>query len=329
MQSTLLDALTLAFTTTLDGAYAVLQRYSLGLLGVFALIEFYLSMGPHLANHASFGYAFYGFLLMLMKVGVFYVLATQLYDLLWNGVFYTFLGWGLAAGGGTFGYQDFLRPSSVIDAGFKTAAPLYDLIMNHTGLSMLYNWAVVAGYLLAYWIIVLAFAIMAFHVIYAIIQMKFAIATGAILLPWGILGPVAHLGELSVAWITAGAIRVLVTATIMAIAVPLFQTFAFRAAPRLLGGPDPTVYDAAIMVMGAIFFAALAWELPKRAADAGGRFAFGLTGAPLSAGGWMVGSAIYGAGASAIQGRSRMSSSSPPPPPPPPPPPKWHYGAHL
>ena len=68
-----------------------------------------------------------------------------------------------------------------------------------------------AGLLIAYWLVVLSFGIMALHVIMTIIDIKLAIASGAVLFPWCILTQTSVLGELSLSWITAGLVRVLLT----------------------------------------------------------------------------------------------------------------------
>ena len=56
-----------------------------------------------------------------------------------------------------------------------------------------------------------------------IIDIKLAIASGAVLFPWCILTQTSILGELSLSWITAGLVRVLLTSLLMSIGVPLFE----------------------------------------------------------------------------------------------------------
>jgi hypothetical protein len=143
-----------------------------------------------------------------------------------------------------------------------------------------------------------------------IIDMKLAIATGAVLVPWGVLTHTSVLGELSLSWMAAGFVRVMLTALMMSIGVPLFATLAFPGGNPAQGGADPTFYSAVVVGLCAFLFAALAWVLPNRAAGLVGRgmalalgadavVAAGLSGygygrAAMSAGAQSVGRAVRG-----------------------------------
>jgi type IV secretory pathway TrbL component len=114
-------------------------------------------------------------------------------------------------------------------------------------------------------VIVGAYGLIALAVMMTLIEMKLAIATGAVLIPWAILTQTAVLGELSLSWLAAGLVRVLMTATLMAIGIPLFE---FLAVPP---GRDPKWVEGVVMAVAAIVFMGLAWVLPSRAASIGGR----------------------------------------------------------
>jgi type IV secretory pathway TrbL component len=200
----------------------------------------------------------------------------------------------------------------VLDAGFKTAGPIYGLLRNMSGLGVMWNWPVFAGYLLSYWLIVLSFAFIALHAVVTILEMKLAIATGAVLVPWGVLTHTSVLGELSLSWMAAGFVRVMLTAFVMAVGVPLFQTLAFPGGNPAEGGADPTLYHAAVTATCAALFAALAWVIPNRAAGLAGRgmaLALGadaMVAAGLS--GYGYGRAAVGAGARSLGGAVRGTS---------------------
>lgn len=316
MDSNVFNVVTNIFVVTLDGAYGALHHYSLLLLAAFAALHFYLAMFPALMNSSPLAPGLAVFVQTLLKVGVFYWLATRLYDLMWNGMFYTFLGWGLAAGRGAFGYEQFLRPSNIVDVGFKAAVPLYDVVVNMTGLGALYSWPTMASFLAAYWLVVLAFGVLAIHVVMAIIEIKAAIATGAILIPWGVFSHTAFLAELSIAWLTAGFVRVLLTATVMSIAVPLFETVRFPGASplaqMLMGGDDPELYHGVCMVLLALLFLVLAYVVPQRAAAMGGRgMALALSGGDVVAGGLTAFGVARAGGRMAVEGVSRMRARFP------------------
>jgi len=82
VDSTILNTITNAFIVTLDGAYAALQVYSLGLLAVFAVMHFYLTMSAAVMGQAPLSQGLATFVWTVLKIGVFYWLATSLYDLM-------------------------------------------------------------------------------------------------------------------------------------------------------------------------------------------------------------------------------------------------------
>lgn len=247
---------------------------------------------------------------MAIRIGVFVFISDVLYSLMWNGAFMTFLNWGLEAGGDTFSLSDFLNPSRVVNAGFRAAVPLYDFLHNMTGPGKLWNWDVTASYLAAYWIVVFSYGVIALAVLMTLIEVKLAIATSAVLVPWAILTHTAALGELSLSWLTAGLVRVLMTALLMAIGVPLFEFFAFPGGSPAMGGRDPKLSEGIVMALAALVFAGLAWVLPSRAASIGGRGMALALGGDVVIGAGMAGVSAaryaYHSGQAAVRGVSQM-----------------------
>jgi type IV secretory pathway TrbL component len=300
----ILNRITGAFAVTLDGAFAALHAYSLGLLSILGLIYLLYSIGRMQTAGGGSLSALGDFLWVAIRIGVFVFIVLVLYDLLWNGAFMTFLQWGLAAGGGTFGLTSFLNPSSVVDAGFRAALPLYIFLDNLTGPGKLWNLDVTLTYLVSYWVIVFAYGLIALAAMMTIIEMKLAIATSAVLVPWAVLTHTAVLGELSLSWLTAGLVRVLLTAALLSIGVPLFEILAIPP------GRDPMLHEAIVMAIAAGVFAVSAWVLPARAASIGGRGMALALGAdiPVRAGMAGVSGVRYAAnaGQSVIRGVSQM-----------------------
>jgi type IV secretory pathway TrbL component len=310
MTARILDDITTAFVVTLDGAYATLSRYSLGLLGILGTIYLLLIIARLMTGHASLGETLAGFLWAAIRAGVMVFLVTVLYSLMWNGAFMTFLQWGLEAGGGGFTLDSFLHPSSVLDTGFRAAVPMKDAVDGFLGLGLAWNFPNAAIYLAAYWITIFAFGTMALAAMATIIEMKLAIATAAVLVPWAVLGQTAVLGELSLSWLVAGLVRVLLTAALMSIGVPLFSLLAFPGGSPLFGGPDPRIYQAIVCAVGAVIFAALAWVLPSRAASIGGRGMALAIGGDVFIGGGLAGVSMvrsaYHTGSAVVRGVSSM-----------------------
>src|SRR2546430_11196557 len=111
-----------------------------------------------------------------------------------------------------------------------------------TGWSSLWNFYLLAFYMVTYWVIVVAFAFVALHLAMTIIEYYMAVMIGAVLIPWGVLQPTAFLTEFSIGWLTGGLVWILVTAAIVGISVPLLQIVTLNTT----GGGDPTLYSALI-----------------------------------------------------------------------------------
>lgn len=304
MNAGALDLIVGAFVAALQQGASVLSTYSLGILAFAAIIAWSLSLWEALLGGGSgLAAAFY----TALRIGIFYFISTSLAALS-LAAFETFLQWGTAPSGGAFSAATFMSPSSMLDFGFVAARPIQEFLMRFSGMSALWNFPTLVVYMIAFWLVVLAFALIALHLIVTIIEFHIAVMTGAVLIPWGALSHTAFLCEFSIAFITAGLIRILLTAGIMSIGIPLFSTLALTTTP----GGDPTLYSAMVFALTAGIFAILAWQIPSRAAGVGGRgMALGLTGgvllphsgvrAAMTAGG-----ALVGVGGQAVRGASRL-----------------------
>ena len=220
-----------------------------------------------------------------VRTGIFFFLTVSL-GALSLAALNTFLQWGAEPSGGAFTGASFLSPSTIVDMGARAAWPIQQMLLNYDGWSVLLNLKIVIPYMIAYWVILLAFALVALHMMITIIEFHLAVMVAAVLFPWGLLSHTAFLCEFVVSWVTAGLIRVLLTVAIMAISIPLFEGLQFT----VTGGGDPTLYSAVIYAATAIIFAILAWVLPARAAAVGGRgHGVGLDGRDLAAHQWCAG----------------------------------------
>ncbi len=268
MDETILDTITGAFVGALQQGQGVLNQFSLVLLGVFAVIAFYVQVGPLLAMGGVGASDAVGNVLMLvLKLGVFYWLVANLIPLA-TAAFDTFLAWGLApTGGGAFDAASFRAPSQVLLIGARAAGALQQYNAKFTGWSALWNKWLIVPYAIAYWIILAAFALVALHLMMTIIEFHLAVMAGTVLIPWGVLAPTAFFTEFSLGWITGGLVRVFVTVAIVAIGIPLFDQVTFRTTP----GGDPTLYSAVIVALTSGMFAIVSWVVPSRAAAIAGR----------------------------------------------------------
>ncbi len=313
MNSAILDQIVATFAAAIDGGFVALAASSLGLLSVCGIIYFYVYMPQVVMGGAHFGDALAGLFWAVLRIGIFYWLIYVLYGLTLAALL-TFIQWGIAgAGGQGLTVDDMLHPSTIINQGFKSAFVMQQFINQYgSGFGGALNRAVhfwtVDTYLLAYWLIVLAFAAVAITMVLALIECKLAIMASAVLLPWGVLTQLAFFSELSIAWLTGTMIRMMLTSAIVGLGVPLFELFK----PATTAGGDPTQYSSIMLLIVAWLFAVLAWEIPKRAAHIGGRgMALALGGETLMLpsytglqmairGGSAVGQATIGAGRTAV-----------------------------
>jgi type IV secretion system protein TrbL len=281
MNAGILDTITRVFVDALRTGTGALHQYALPLLGVFALIAFYLEFGPCvMSGVSSLGDALGSLLLTALKIGVFYWLIVNLEPLA-RALFLTFLQWGLAPTGGGVSAETFLNPSRILDLGFRAAFPLSAFVQKFSGLSAAYNMFTLAGFTIAYWIIIVAFAFVTLDLIVTIIEYHMAVLVAAVLLPFGILRPIAFFSEFAIGWLTGGLVRILVTIALIGIAVPLFDLLVFRTTT----GGDPTFYSALIVACTSGIFAVLAFVIPARAAGIAGRgMALALHGGTIMAG---------------------------------------------
>ena len=153
--------------------------------------------------------------------------------------------------------------------------------MSFAGWGSLWNPFVLCTYILSYWGILIAFCCIALHLMMTIIEYNLAVLVGTVLIPWGVLQPTAFFTEFSIGWLTGGLVRILVTAGIVGIAVPLFDLVTLHTT----GGGDPTLYSAIVVALTSGVFAILSWVIPGRAAAIAGRgVSLALHGGTLLAG---------------------------------------------
>ena len=280
MNAGILDTVTGAFVSALQSGQGALATFSLPLLGVFAVIAFYMQVGPLVASGAGQGDALAGVLLTILKAGVFYWLMTHLAAIA-EAAFLTFLQWGVTPAGGAASAATFMAPSAIVDLGFRLGKPLRTFTDSFLNWAAVWNWPTLLTYSLAYYAIILAFACIALHLMVTIIEYHMALLVGMVLIPWGVLQPTAFFSEFSIGWLTGGLVRILVTAAIVGIATPLFALVQFNAT----SGGDPTLYSAVVCGLTSVIFAIFAWVIPGRAATIAGRgVSLALHGGTLIAG---------------------------------------------
>ncbi len=280
MNAQLLNDIVSAFVAALEAGTVTLGQYSFGLLAIAATLAFYFQVGPQVASGGTgVGDALAGFLLLAIKIGVFYWLVLHLPDLA-RAAFDTFAQWGATVSGGGFTRQNFVSPAEIVDTGFRMARPLRDFTSNILNFFTTDTWTLLA-YQVGYYSVLIGFFVVALHVMMVIIEFNLAALVATVLLPWAVFPALAFYGDFVVAWLTGAMVRVLLTAAMVSLGLPLFQGLKFT----LSSGGDPTFYSGLLVGGTAVMFAILSWVLPSRAAAIAGRgVSLGLTGSDVVAG---------------------------------------------
>ncbi|HSX79217.1 MAG TPA: type IV secretion system protein, partial [Candidatus Saccharimonadia bacterium] len=266
MSAQLLNDIVRAFVAALEAGTGTLGQYSFGLLAIAATLAFYFQVGPQVASGGTgVGDALAGFVLLAIKIGVISWLVLYLPDLA-RAAFDTFAQWGSAVSRGGFTRQNFVSPAEIVDTGFRMARPVRDFTSNI--LNFFSNdLGTLLAYQVAYYAIIIGFFVVALHVMMVIIEFNLAVLVATVLFPWAVFPALAFYGDFVVAWLTGALVRVLLTAAMVSIGLPLFHDLKFT----LSSGGDPTFYSGLLVGGTAVMFAILSWVLPSRAAAIAGR----------------------------------------------------------
>lgn len=215
-----------------------------------------------------------------------------------------FVAVGLKAGGSgiSFNMKD---PSSLIEAGFLAADPIFDAIQNMDRFNfgdkiMAYG---------CYLILVMAYVVMAAQVLITFIEFGIVSTIGVILLPFGISKHTSFLSEKAIGAIISFGIKLMVLAFVIAVIQPIIL-----AIPPL--GPDPTFQQMMGLAVTVGVIAFIVAQAPGVAAavlsGSPALSAGGAAGTALSAAAGAVGAAggMGLAAKSASQGLSAVSAAA-------------------
>jgi len=190
----------------------------------------------------------------------------------------TVIQWGLEMSGGTLAASTVRNPSFIVKMGFNIAKPIAQFDTIWQALVSTISMAAHPQNLLIFWTIIVSFIAMAIHFGVTLIEFALSVALTYVLLPWSIWRPMQSLGEFAIGWVLGGLVRVLVSCSIIGMAVPLFQ---------LLLVPPTGIMDisnAVIRLGGTLFFAAIALAVPGKVANWASRAGLALSGSTVLAG---------------------------------------------
>jgi type IV secretory pathway TrbL component len=267
MDANMIDTITNAFVSALQGGLSTLSTYSIPLLGAFSLIAFSTQMWPLLCSGSgAVADSLAATLLSMVKFGLFFWMLVNLAEMT-NAALETFFLWGMAPSATALSLDTYKQPSIIIDLGFQVAKPLIDFHSSFLQRLVPAYALTLWGYSLAYWVVIFSFFAVALHLMMVLIEYYMAVMVAAVLIPWGVMSVAAFFTEFSIGWFTGGLVRMLVTTAMTGIARPLFDDVFVKTTP----GGDPTFYGAAVVGLASIMFAILSWVVPGRAAHIAGR----------------------------------------------------------
>jgi len=269
------------FINVFSSGFGVLTPRAQAVLGTLAAIEIALAALFWALRGQDFTAPF---LRKLLRIGFFTFLVAS-WPTLTQGVANGLADIGaMAAGGSSAMVTD---PSRILDQAFVVIQPIADELnrLQEDGwMGVIASLAVIIQYILASFLILVAFAILAVTCFVTVIEFFMVAVLGLILVPWGISNHTSFLAEKAIGAVIAQGVKLMVLSFIIAVYGMVLGTFTLPPAPEL-----PVTW---MTVVSAFVLTVLAVHAP---AVAGGL----LSGSPSLTAGSAAGVAI-GAGAAAI-----------------------------
>lgn len=298
---TLMDTVVAGFVEAIQSATVAVAPYGMWLLAVLAIAAYFFRYAPYVSSTGvGMGDLLAGFLLLILGLALTQWILLNLIPM-GEALYLGALVMGLGAVNSPVTVDQLRNPSFILTLHVEVTRPLEDFILNHTGVTSITNWPTVAGFWIAELVIYVVFVGIALHVAMIVIEFYFSLFAATILLPCVVFAPSTFLGEWVVGWVIGGAVRVMLVAACVAIAVPLFELLV---APPGMATRDPRWAEVLGVVAASGLFGIIAWQVPSRAANLVGH------GLSLSAS-TIAGAAASGAhglalAGSAIRGTSRL-----------------------
>lgn len=220
-----------------------------------------------------------------------------------NIIYNSFSTLGLQASNNTLSAQQLLQPGQLAGTGYQAAWPLMQEAGKLMGFTTFFNHIVTIIALVGAWfIVVLAFFVLAVQLFITILEFKLTTLAGFVLVPFALWNKTAFLAERVLGNVVSSGIKVMVLAVIIGIGSSFFGQFT-----SALQGSDPSLSDAMTLVLASlalfglgIFGPAIASGLVSGGPQLG-------AGAAVATGGAMIGGAVL-AGAGLAGGARALSS---------------------
>lgn len=237
----------------------------------------------------------------ILYVGVFAFIIGN-FSRLADIIYRSFAGLGITAGGGGLSADDLMRPGKLAGMGFSAAHPLFDYATKLLGFPEFFgNFLNIVALLIGWFLVVLAFFILAVQLFVTILEFKLTALAGFTLVPFALWNKTSFLAERVLGNVISSGIKVMVLAVIVAIGSGFFAD-SVSALPA-----EPGMADAMTLVLGALALFGLGIFGPSIASGL-------VSGAPqLGAGaavGTMAGAALATGGTALLGARAAMAAGS-------------------
>lgn len=241
-----LTQIVLTVKNTANAGVQTLLPMALHTLSLVALIDF--SLG-HLKGVLSEDNHVKLLVEQILKYG-FYGWIIRDYIDLTDQIAKSFIGYGLAAGGGGLSIEQFVNPSQIIDTGYQAIYPAIDLYLNAPLLvfsSPLYILVLVL-------LIMLCYLTVAFQTAFSFILFFLVKIVAIVLLPFGAFKHLRFLAEKAIGAIFTSGIRLMALAFITSFIMPMIKAWTL---PQ-----EPNFQDCMTLLAGIGFLALMSWKAP-------------------------------------------------------------------
>lgn len=244
------------------------------------------------------------FVKKVLYIGAFTYIIQDYADLA-SVIYETFAQFGIKAGGSAIAGADLLKPGKIAAVGLDAGKPLMDYIGTFQGTwDVLANLHVIMFMMVIWFIVVLAFGIIAIQLFMCIVEFKVSTLCGFVLVPFAMWNKSSFLAEKVLGHVFSSGIKVLVIGLVIGIGSTIFKdiTTTFTSSSTIGWNEAASLALAALtLTMLSIFAPSIASGIVSGGPQLGAGAAVGTAAA--------VGGAAYGAFA-AGRGAFNMGSSA-------------------
>lgn len=162
-------------------------------------------------------------------------------------IFNSFAGLGINASANTITAAELLQPGKIAQVGIDSGKSILDAMSNLMGFTSFFdNFLQIVILLIAWFIVIASFFIMAIQLFVSLIEFKLTTLAGFVLVPFGLFGKTAFLAERVLGNVVSSGIKILVLAVIIGIGSTIFSDFTSGMSD------PPTVNDALTVILAAL-----------------------------------------------------------------------------